>query len=508
MISVALDYQTPSFAEQTDEQAVLGLTANARRPVRLHGRVTRSKLLLRRALQTLGQVVWSNETWLDAEDYMAVILDPVITVHPDRVFFEAFSQDQSVYGLVIADRDLFETEGDVTTGTTNVDFTRWLWTALGELRSNRETWFRVGPEGFQVETTGAQAHFERKVDLPEDWVRGFLQLQGAMAMPGTRLTVRALDLLGAIRYEQRRKARMSPRALRFELEPGSEALLVLEPWEEVIPLRGTEHNYTKRRVIRTWGRKRLRLLERLLPFSEEVDIYLKGRALPSFYAVKAPGITFLLGLSGWTSQRWTETASFDLLSDVGGEDEALLEQTLAHLRERYSVSIGKLSEVLGVDRTLASRLLVRLCRRGQAIFDVERLQYRHRELFETPIEEERLYPSDPRKTEAEALLRDGRFRIDSCEIKQEVRHRKVQTADGIEYRDQVYRDWHVRGGAGDVEGVELVINHSGRIIFGRCDCEFFRENQLNKGPCSHMYALFRASASRRDGDAEGHEQAE
>ena len=49
-----------------------------------------------------------------------------------------------------------------------------------------------------------------------------------------------------------------------------------------------------------WGRKRLSLLEPLLPFAERVDVYLKGRALPTFYAVKLPGVTFVLGLSGWT----------------------------------------------------------------------------------------------------------------------------------------------------------------------------------------------------------------
>ena len=47
----------------------------------------------------------------------------------------------------------------------------------------------------------------------------------------------------------------------------------------------------------TWGRRRLNLIEPLLPFATSVDIYLKGRGLPSFYAVKLPDMTFVLGLS-------------------------------------------------------------------------------------------------------------------------------------------------------------------------------------------------------------------
>ena len=97
----------------------------------------------------------------------------MITVHPDRIFFEAFSQDQSAYGMVIVDTSIFESAGEVRHGTTNVDFTQMLHSALGMMRSSRETWFNIGPQGFGVETgTVEQAHFEEKVELPESWVIG------------------------------------------------------------------------------------------------------------------------------------------------------------------------------------------------------------------------------------------------------------------------------------------------------------------------------------------------
>lgn len=37
------------------------------------------------------------------------VFDPVITVHPDEVFFECFSQDESSYGRVGASYDVFKT---------------------------------------------------------------------------------------------------------------------------------------------------------------------------------------------------------------------------------------------------------------------------------------------------------------------------------------------------------------------------------------------------------------
>jgi hypothetical protein len=140
----ALDYASPSVFESDRERALLGVSSNVRRPVRFHGRVTRSVPLLRFALRALGEAIWSNDIWLTQGEFGSWILDPVITIHPDRLFFEAFSQDQSVHAMLVLSPGMFATEGEVITGTTNIDFSAWLWGALNELRSSRETWLRVG----------------------------------------------------------------------------------------------------------------------------------------------------------------------------------------------------------------------------------------------------------------------------------------------------------------------------------------------------------------------------
>ncbi len=262
---VLVDYASPSAFETTRDEAALSFATNLRRPVRFHATVRREyNPMLRFAMRALGEAIWSADYWVDALD----MLDPVITVHPDRIFMEAFSQDQSSYACLIIDPAVFETEGEVVTGTTNIDFTAWLWGALGEMRSSRRTSFKVGPEGFEVKTVRGGGRFEKKVELPESWVRGFLQVQAAMGMPGTRLTVKPADLLSAIRFLRYTKAKVSPRALRYEFEPGQDARLVIEPFEHVVPLEGAEHNYTERKTTRVWGRRRLKLIEGLLPFAQ------------------------------------------------------------------------------------------------------------------------------------------------------------------------------------------------------------------------------------------------
>src|SRR5947209_11113741 len=63
--------------------------------------------------------------------------DPVVTVAPDVLFFECFSKDESSYGCLTVDRDLFAAAGDVALGTTNVDYSLPLYEEFQRLRTYR-----------------------------------------------------------------------------------------------------------------------------------------------------------------------------------------------------------------------------------------------------------------------------------------------------------------------------------------------------------------------------------
>lgn len=313
--------------------------------------------------------------------------------------------------------------------------------------------------------------------------------------------MKPVDLLSAIRFLRHANARVSPRALRYEFEPGQDARLVIEPFEHVVRLEGAAHNYAEPKTTRVWGRRRLRLIEGLLPFAQSVDIYLKGRALPSFYAVKLPGMTFLLGLTGWSGAGFAGSGGFDLLAEAAKSDDELVGRTHALLAGRYHLSIREAAAALGTDEAAASRAFVRLCRMGRAMFDVEARRYRHRELFEAPADEARYFPPDLRRELAERLLERGEVEITSFEAEETVRQSWLQSNDGenrrSEVRNIVYRDWRIAGRAGDASPVEIVVNETGRIIFGTCSCAFFKDNLLNLGPCEHMLALFKSSEDRR-----------
>ena len=85
----------------------------------------------------------------------------------------------------------------------------------------------------------------------------------------------------------------------------------------------------------------------------------------------------------------------------------------------------------------------------------------------------------------------------ACAAEETRKVRKLPSPEGPVTREIVYSDWRIAGSVGNIPAVEIVVNHEGRVIFGRCQCDFFEQNLLNLGPCEHMIALFEQSADQR-----------
>ena len=271
------------------------------------------------------------------------IFDPVITVHPDEIFFECFSQDESTYARLGAELGLFEKVEEYECGTTNIDFSAELFGELQKMRSYKSTFFEIDPEGFQVETTGEEIYKEKKIDLPDSWVRGFLQVQSAMSLPMVTLELAPIDIYNICLFLRRNREKQSPRALRYELVPGEFPRIVFEPWEYVMETSGAKWDGEKAVSIRTWGRRRLHVLERLLPITRKVKVHLLGRGLPSFYVMYIDGQVFTLGLSGWTKNDWSGSSNFDLLSSRAAVDVYQSTSVLNYLKDRKYAPVQEIA---------------------------------------------------------------------------------------------------------------------------------------------------------------------
>jgi len=401
---------------------------------------------------------------------MLMPCDPVITVAEDTVFFECFSADESSYGCLNVHRaDGFGVSEQLQLGTTNVDYSWDLYHHFQALRSYRETRFRLDPAGFDVATHGSADYREEKIDLPTGWLRGFMQLQAAMALPMRRVTLTREAVYSMLTWLKRHKARASPRALRFEQTPGRPLTLVLEPWEQRIPVHGGEAGAAWPEPIRIWGRQRLLALARLLPLIESIDVYLLGTGFPSFWVAKMGEMRLTLGLSGWTANDWTRGSSLDLLAPPVPASEAQIAQVAAHLQRYRSATFEEIDDAGPRSPAATATALNHLAHTGQMICDLAAGVYRWRQIMPRALGEAELGPEDEEVTASREILRRGRAALES---------RVASPTGGVIFTGKV-----------ETKPVELLIDADGRINRGRCLCGHFQKAGLRMGPCRHLLAL-------------------
>ena len=398
--------------------------------------------------------------------------DPVITVAEDVVFFECFSADESSYGCLTVNReDGFGASPELKLGTTNVDYSWDLYEHFQALRSYRETRFRLDPAGFDVATRGRADYREQKIDLPQGWLRGFMQLQAAMALPMRKVTLTREAVYSLLAWLKRHKAATSPRALRFEAATaGAPPTLVLEPWEQRIPVRGgADWGGAWAEPIRIWGRQRLLALARVLPLVESVDVYLLGTGFPSFWVAHMGEMRLTLGLSGWTANDWTRGSSLDLLAPPASAGAAEIEIAARFLQRRRAATFDEITREVPGSAAAVQRALNHLAHTGQAIHDLGAGLFRWRQIMPRALGEAELGPENEEAAASRQLVRAGRVRVDS---------RVAAPGGGT-----------IFVGEAESKPVELLMDNDGRIKRGRCLCGHFRKAGLRMGPCRHLLAL-------------------
>jgi len=440
--------------------------------------------------------------WLARNDPLAwVILDPVVSVHPDEVSFEVFSKDEGTYARLAIGLEALELDGAPRMGTTNVDFSEALFKGVQHMRSYRTTRLEVGADAVALGTVGeASGVVEKRVQLPDAWLRGFLQVQSASTLDGARFTVAPVDLYNVLRHlrlhADHKNAR---RGIRVELAPGEPPRLVLEPWEVVIPTTAGPYTGRQARVIRIWGRRRLMALRRMLPFVTSIDVHLLGSGLPGFFVLRAGALTLTLGLSGFTASSWVQRAAFDALLPRRAGATAAREAVVGWLAERWLGGAAAIAAGCGIEASEALRGLQRGCQEGLLMYDVAREVYRYRPLVDGPLDQERLRYRGRREREAHDLLATP----------EAVRITRVDRipGGGVEVTAQVTvaadrRDYRV----------QLLIGDDGRVRRADCTTSFFRRHGLRRGPSAPLMATLmawrRAEAERTANAARSRETLE
>ncbi|MCI0377097.1 MAG: hypothetical protein L0215_05805 [Gemmataceae bacterium] len=398
--------------------------------------------------------------------------DPVITVAQDVLFFECFSADESSYGCLSVQRDAFAQESDVALGTTNVDYSWDLYEHFQKLRTYRETRFQIDPAGFGVAVAG-EGYREEKIDLPQSWLRGFMQLQAVQTLPMRRVPISLEALYSLLAFLKRHRARRSPRAVRFELEPGNPIQLVLEPWEQRIVMPDVPYQGKRAENIRVWGRDRLRVLGRLLPLIERADVYLVGTGLPSFWVMHLGDMRLTLGLSGWTANDWTAANALDQIAPPAEPSDEVLGDIAAVFREKPAMTFAQIQQRTGAAPAYVAAGLNRLALLGQLIHDLPAGLYRWRQVLPVALALNQLGEENPETVAAREITARRRARLTKDE----------KLPNGLRVLE------------GKVDGKDnaVLLDADGRMLRGQCNCSHHFKNRLRRGPCRHLQALRNAA---------------
>ncbi len=401
------------------------------------------------------------------------VLDPVITVHPDEIFFECFSQDESSYGRLGVDYEVFHKIDEFACGTTNVDYSQELYEEFQKIRTYKTTALEVDPSGFEVETTLEASFKEVKIDLPDSWVRGFLQVNSAMTLPMVQVELHPMDIHNICFILRGKKAKTSPRAMRYELVPGEPPRIIFEPWERELVCKRSVYAGDEPREIRVWGRRRLMILERLIPQATSFTVHLLGTGMPSFYVADLGLMSFTLGLSGWTRNDWSKSGNFDLMAPRAEVDGATAQKIFDRLKDRWFAEPGRFADLIEMDRATVLGAMSMWAQQGRAMYDLNKDVYRIRELSREPLPMESLRFENEREAQANALVDQGAVHGLGA---RETPEGTTWLTGQVKEREKQY-------------AVEVEIDEDQRLSDGSCDCSFYIRNRMYKGPCAHMLAL-------------------
>ncbi|MFB7363547.1 SWIM zinc finger family protein [Streptomyces hydrogenans] len=364
-------------------------------------------------------------------------LDPVVTGNGDRLRFESFSGCGGVYArLDVLDEGLGGAE--TGHGTTNVDVNAPLREALSRMSGDDPMYLRVGPEEMAVTTLGGSV-VEKKVPLPDRWLRGFAEAQVASARFDLRAELTGAEAVRFLRGLPRSQSRS--RAPLWVVQAGRTLRPTTRPGAGAVCLPGPD---------------RLMALERVLRFATGLRVYgpvPDGLASASAWEMTLPGMRLTLTLSpdparGFSGEGGVLEA---LATDDAAADAELIAVLLAW---EPRIDPADLAEQSGLTADRVRAALTRLGTAGRVGYDVADAAYFHREL---PYDANRAERHNPRLVAARRLVTEHAVSVEG------------ETATVVSGE----RRYRVRESDGALS----------------CTCTWWAEHRGRRGPCKHALAV-------------------
>jgi SWIM zinc finger/DprA winged helix domain len=324
---------------------------------------------------------------------MVRLRDPVVTCNGDRLRFESFSGCCGVYARLDVLSEALD--GEVhDRGTTNVDVNGPLREALARIGGADPLHLAVGPDELAVRTLDGPV-VEKKVPLPDRWLRGFAEVQAIAARFDLRAELSAAE---AVRFLRALPGGARPGGALWAVPAGRWLRLASRPGPGAVCLPGPQ---------------RLEVLRPLLRHAHALRVYgpVVGPGSPpvaSAWELPLDGMRLVLTLSPEPYRGFSgEGAVLDALAGDRVEADADLVGALLSFEPRVEVDL--LAERSGLAPAEVRAALGQLGTAGRVGYDVAEAAYFHRELPYDPARVERM---NPRLGNARALVAGGAVRLD------------------------------------------------------------------------------------------------
>jgi len=417
------------------------------------------------------------------------VLDPVITVHPDQVSFEAFSLDESTYGCLSVNMEEFELLEEPKLGTTNIDFSAKLAKEMERFRTYTNVELSVNPQGFSVETGVTPEFIEKKIDLPETWIKGFNQVSAAASLEVIDVELTPVDIYDICSFLRRYKARKSPRYMKWILEPNKRVRIIFKPWDKELQLSAI-YKGKKKREEKIWGSRRWLVLERIIPLAKSFKVKLLGFGMPQFIIADLGTMKMTVGLSSWTANDWVRGTAFNIIA--GFISEGKDKEVYDLLKKHRFLTFEQVNEHLkDFDKKENKAGVGMLLRRGEAYYDPINDSVRFRQLCNAPLPKE-LYEVTKLEIDVKNALEEG---MNDFKLKLNSNGELIAT-NAYNIPNPKYHYWKYYRTEDyerkyDRSNTEIIYDTDGQISKIRCICKEFKRGSKNiSSPCSHLLALY------------------
>ncbi len=367
-----------------------------------------------------------------------MLADPVVTAGGGQLRFEGFSACCSAYIRVDLLPDAYDGEF-ISKGTTNVDFNAPMKAALARVRDTDRLKLQVGPDALVLERNGTSV-LEKKVVLPQRWLRGLLEIQAYQSAMRPLFSVNQIEAARFIRNLPHSSTSKTP----LWVCPGPRGLI-----SSTVASLG---------AVRVVESMRLRVLEQLLPMAEKLTVYADERQQASAWQLSFSGarITLLMSAEVWRGFSGEGQALRTLLQADSLQAVSAAVRTQLHWQAKLNAEALALQLNYGKDETEAALTL--LGASGLVGFDLADHCYFHREL---PFNLNLLEDLHPRLKAARELLAENAVQL-------------LKTGGMIEAR---------------VAGHDAEQRVWGELGALACTCPWHSKHQGGRGPCKHILAV-------------------